>query len=244
MLDEKKNTMLKIFAGMVGIAALLLSGCVIYTNESSGPLTTDSRSIDLDKSEKVRVDLRMGAGELRIRGGAQKLVEANFSYNVPNWKPEVRYETSSFGGRLIIQQPEGKGHFGNTKNIWELRFNDGVPLDMSMNLGAGQARLDLGSLTLRNVNIEMGVGQLDLDLRGTPKKDYDVRVHGGVGQANIRLPRDVGVVADAQGGIGGISARGLEKRDGRYFNEAYGKSKVTVRLNVQGGVGQIDLISE
>jgi hypothetical protein len=75
-----------------------------------------------------------------------------------------------------------------------------------------------------------------------PKNDYDVSIHGGVGEATIYLPDGVGVVAEARGGIGGINARGLEKRDGRYVNDAYGRSKTTVRLDVHGGVGAINLV--
>jgi hypothetical protein len=51
-------------------------------------------------------------------------------------------------------------------------------------------------------------------------------------------------VADAQGGIGGITARGLVKRDGEYVNDAYGHSKTTVRLDIRGGIGAINLISD
>jgi hypothetical protein len=31
----------------------------------------------------------------------------------------------------------------------------------------------------------MGVGKLEMDLRGNPKHNYDVRIHGGIG--SIRL---------------------------------------------------------
>jgi hypothetical protein len=75
-----------------------------------------------------------------------------------------------------------------------------------------------------------------------PKNDYDVSIHGGVGEATIYLPDGAGVVAEAHGGIGGINARGLEKRDGRYVNESYGHAKTTVRLDVHGGIGAINLV--
>jgi predicted membrane protein len=104
--------------------------------------------------------------------------------------------------------------------------------------------LDLGELSLRRVNVEMGVGELRMDLRGTPKNDYAVSIHGGVGEATIYLPTGVGVEAEAEGGIGGIHTTGLEKRDGRYVNDALGHSKNTVRLDVQGGIGEIRLIAE
>ena len=42
--------------------------------------------------------------------------------------------------------------------------------------------------------------------------------------------------------VGGINARGLEKRDGRYVNDAYGHAKTNIRLDVHGGIGSINLV--
>ena len=112
-----------------------------------------------------------------------------------------------------------------------------------MNCGAGESRLDLGDLTLRRVNVEMGVGELRMDLRGAPKNDYSVYIRGGVGEATVYLPEGVGIEADVEGGIGGIHAPGLEKRDGRYVNDSYGHAKTTVRLDIRGGIGAINLIA-
>jgi predicted membrane protein len=104
--------------------------------------------------------------------------------------------------------------------------------------------MNLGSLDLRSVRIEMGVGEVRVDLRGKPTRDYNVNIQGGVGQATVYLPRDVGVVAKAAGGIGNISVHGLEKRGGQYINPAHENAPVTIHLNVEGGVGEINLIAE
>jgi N-terminal domain of toast_rack, DUF2154 len=226
-----------------GLLAFLLLGCVI-DNVQTGPTEHDTKSIPLDKSEMVRASLRMGAGELRIRGGSAQLMEADFTYNVPSWKPEVRYDGGGFRGHLTIEQPGHEhNHFGHTKYEWELRFNNDTPLSLNLQFGAGRAQLDLGSLSLEGVEIHMGVGQLDLDLKGQPKKDYQVTVHGGVGEATIHLPDSVGVIANAHGGIGSISAHGLHKSGGRYVNDAYdNNAKVNVRLDINGGIGAINLI--
>ena len=45
----------------------------------------------------------------------------------------------------------------------------------------------------------------------------------------------------ATGGIGSISAGGLKSEGDEYVNELYGKSPVTLRLDVAGGVGNIEL---
>jgi hypothetical protein len=65
-----------------------------------------------------------------------------------------------------------------------------------------------------------------------------------VGQASIRLPKNVGVIAEASGGIGSIEVHGLKHSGGSYTNEAYGKSPTTIRLKVEGGIGQIVLSEE
>ena len=69
-------------------------------------------------------------------------------------------------------------------------------------------------------------------------------IEGGVGQATIRLPKDVGVHVDASGGIGSVDAHGLRKEDGAWVNDAYGKSATSIELTVHGGVGQIELLEE
>jgi len=104
--------------------------------------------------------------------------------------------------------------------------------------------LDVGDLSLKSVEVEMGVGKLSLDLRGKPRQSYDVRIRGGVGEATVRLPRDVGISAEAEGGIGEISASGLRREGHRYFNDAFDRAKVKVHLDVRGGVGAIRLISD
>ena len=222
--------------------ALCLGGCVI---ETAGPMQHDFRSIELDKSEQVRVDLQMGAGNLRVDAGTQKLMRADFSYNVPSWKPYVRYTGGPVHGNLTIEQPAHRqAHVVNTKYEWDVRLNRDVPLDVHVHFGAGHATLTLGSLTLRSVDVDMGVGRLDMDLRGNPKRNYDVRIQGGVGEAIVRLPGGVGVEADAEGGIGSINAPGMRREGHRYINVSYEHSKVRIHLEIHGGVGSIRLISD
>ncbi len=222
--------------------ALLMCGCVA---EMTGPTQHDFRSIELDKAERLRVNLRMGAGNLRVGAGTQKLMRADFAYNVPSWKPYVRYTNTGGEGDLAIEQPgTHHGHFGSTKYDWDVRLTRDVPVDLRVNFGAGEAQMEVGSLMLRSIEVDMGVGKLDLDLRGNPKHNYEVRIRGGVGEAMVRLPRDVGVVANAEGGIGEIKVAGLRKEGRDYFNDAYGQSKVTIRLDVHGGIGSIRLISD
>jgi hypothetical protein len=90
----------------------------------------------------------------------------------------------------------------------------------------------------------MGVGQVELDLRGKPAHDYNVEIHGGIGQAIVHVPSSVGIMANASGGIGDIEVHGLEKNNGHWTNAAYGHSPVTIHLEINGGIGNITLTAE
>src|SRR3954447_3657802 len=74
-------------------ALLSLTGCVIEGNHG-GATQYSSDNVEMDDSELVRLDLNMGAGDLRITDGAAKLVRADFAYSIPSWKPEIRYTRS------------------------------------------------------------------------------------------------------------------------------------------------------
>jgi hypothetical protein len=225
-------------------AALALTACSGGVSTPTGPEQHESRSVDLDKSERVAARLKMGAGELDVRGGAQKLLDADFTYNVPSWKPDLRYTSAGGTGDLVLEQPGPTSSSGNNKNHWDLRFNDKIPLDLKVEFGAGEARLDLGSLALRGLSVEIGAGTLRLDLRGAPTKDYSVRIRGGVGEATVYLPKDVGITANVSGGLGEITATGLRKTGDIYVNDSSQTAKTKIRLDIQGGVGSIKLIAE
>ena len=225
-------------------AALALAACEVNLDHA-GQVEHETRSVELDKSEMVRVEIKMGVGELRVEGGSPKLMDADFTYSGLSQKPIVHYDSSSFRGQLSVEQPSGSdgiGRHGAYK--WDLRLNNNLPLDVVAHLGVGETRMDLGSLTLRSLEVHIGVGEVRLDLRGKPKRDYDVQIHGGIGQATVYLPADVGVDASASGGIGDISARGLEKRNGRWINPAHEHAPVTIHMDVRGGIGNITMIAE
>jgi hypothetical protein len=224
-------------------AATLLAGCVITT--VTGPAQYESRSFDRQSVGHMRLELHMGAGDLRVGSGTSKLMQTYFTYNVPSWKPEIRQSGSPSQADFTISQPEGIQNLGgNNKYQWDVRLAQDVPLDLVVHFGAGQARLDLGALTLHDVEVHMGVGQLEMDLRGHPAKDYNVEIHGGIGQATVWLPSSAGVYAEAHGGIGEISTRGLHKTGGHYENDAYETAKVKVHVQITGGIGQITLIGD
>jgi hypothetical protein len=230
-----------------------------------GDVQTKSQTVELGDADSVNVAIQMGAGELDVSGGASELLEATYTYNVEELNPQATFT----GGRLEVKDSnvdEGIASLFDLdeyRNEWDLKLKEDVPMEMTVDLGAGRSNLVLGALALTGLNMDGGAGdvalhlngsqslsQLDLnmgagvvtiDLTGEWQHDLDARIVGGLGDINLRLPGDVGVRIEVATGIGDVNASGLTRDGNTYTNDAYGVSDVTLRIDIDGGVGQINL---
>jgi hypothetical protein len=228
-------------------------------------LKTESQTVELGGATSVRVEIDMGAGELDVTGGAAELLEADFTYNVAELKPEVDYG----GCTLSVRTPDVDEGIGSLWDLddyryeWDLRLNDDVPMEMRVNVGAGRTDLKLGSLSLTKVDVNGGAGTVTLDVAGASslttlvanvgaggvtvdltgdwQNDLDAEINGGAGKITVRLPRGVGVRVDVERGVGKVNASGLRIDGDDYVNDAYGESEVTLEISIKSGVGEINL---
>jgi hypothetical protein len=230
---------------MMSATAVLAGACGTQRGGSQqvGKMQRESQSVGLENAQSARAELKMGAGELNITGGADQLMEGDFSYNVSDWKPKVNYDVSDQKGEIVVKQggTEGVHLDADGRNEWDIRLNDEVPTDLVVKMGAGESDLDLDSLALTGLDLQMGAGKTTVDLTGDYAQNFDASIQGGVGEATVMLPSEVGVKAKAEGGLGKINAKGLKKVGNSYVNDAYGESDVTLNVDVQGGVGEINL---
>lgn len=230
--------------GLLVLAMLVVSttGCAWTTQ--TGELRSETETVELDGAERAVVHLRMGAGELDLSGGAdgETLAEATFTYNVPDWQPTIDYAVAGDEGELWIEQPEVSNlGLESYRYAWDVRLSEAVPMQPDIGLGAGESAIDVSALSLSELELNVGVGGVDLDLTGDRARDVDVTVRGGVGEATVLLPSDVGVEAKVGGGLGDLNVSGLTEQGDVYVNEAYGASEATIRLDIEGGLGGVTL---
>ncbi len=249
--------------------ALISLGCSVngvkFESVEVGELIQDSKTITREDAKEVRVTVKMSAGDLKVNGGADDLLEADFTYNVEEWKPEVEYQVKDDEGRLTLRQPDTDKFSarGDIRYEWDLQFDDETPLNIRVECGAGNTDLDLSTLnvtqldvklgagdaeldlnknrSLSDLDITMGAGKLTLDLTGQWEEDVTVAIQGGVGDITLLLPEDIGVKVNVTKGIGDIDNSGLYERDGAYVNKAYDDADVRLEVTLQAGVGQINL---
>jgi len=233
------------------VAFVLVIGMLIwhgrgYSRGRGGVFGTKhtTKIVEPQRAKSARAKLEMGAGQLTINGGSANLLEADFSFSDSYDEPRVEYNVAEGVGQLTVSQDSRSAHIGHSENDWSLHFSKDIPLELKIDMGAGQGNLHLRDVPLTRLDLNIGAGQVDVDLTGDRKTDLTADIEGGVGQANIRLPKNVGVIVHASGGIGSIDAHGLKHEDDSYTNDAYGKTPVTIRLKVEGGIGEIVLSQE
>jgi len=230
---------------VVLLAALLLASCVSSDDARVGELRTESKTVKLGDAKSVSGKIQIGAGDLKINGGAEKLLEADFTYNVAKLKPEVEFTD----GTLVVQHPDVRGYrtlqdIKDFRNEWDLRLNNDVPMNLSLEMGAGTSDLQLAGLSLTGLDVTLGAGKSTVDLSGNWARDLDVIFDTGAANITVRLPKDVGVRVEVEAGLGRIEASGLKQNGYVYTNKAYGTSEVTLHINIMTGIGQINLVVE
>lgn len=242
-----------VLLSVLALSILLTAGCMVRVGDFEVQLGDIDRvdigetidmeyALPLDDIERAVVELRMTSGRLNLEGGASDLLQAAFEYNVQEWEPTIEYAKDGDLGNLRIEQPINVTiGDGEARNEWTLRLNQDVPMDLTVQLGAGEAQLDVRGMDLRQLKVQMGAGRVHVDLSGNWQKDFSVDIERGVGEATLLLPSESGVRIAATSALGEVILKGLEKQGDFYVNQAYGVSDVTIDIDVIGAVGSLRL---
>jgi hypothetical protein len=248
---------------VLGLMAFAFTGCI--ASVEVGELRKEQETVELLGAKAVRVEIDVGVGKLTVSGGSDELMNADFEYNVEKWEPIIDYDVRDREGVLKVVQPSAGARrvTKRAKCEWNLKLNDDVPavLDVKMgagegklhlgnlnltwatiNLGAGEVAIDLsGSRSLERLEVGMGAGSATLDLSGNWTNDLKAEIGGGVGECTVIVPRETGARVKADKGIGKLNVTGLTRDGDYYVNNAYGKTDATIEVSVEAGVGAINL---
>ncbi|MCF6136302.1 toast rack family protein [Pseudalkalibacillus berkeleyi] len=204
---------------------------------------TVKKVIERSNETELNATLVIGTGKLHISGGTDKIMDANFSFKGEGLEPIVDYEISeNRKGQLTVSQCSSKfANMFNPKQDWQMTLNDQLPLLINLELGAGKSKLNLSSLNMKELNIEAGMGETEIDLTGNWLESFNVNIENGVGKTKIYLPKHIGVKLDVDKGVGKVHADYFIKVGSSYQNQAYENAKTKIDVKVDVGVGDVIL---
>lgn len=245
------------------VALFLITSCDLATLEI-GPVKTEATTVELGGARSVQTELSMGTGRIKLAGGSATLMDGTVTYNVDDWQPEVQYTVGDELGLLSVSQPAYKNslpvNLGDIRYEWDLRLSNDVPMDISVTMGAGEGDLVMADLLLDSLTFKGGAGEVSIDLRGSSVSDLDVAlgagdvtldlsgvwqqdlnatIKGGLGRVTLILPNASGARVTTKGMLSKINAPELTNDRGVYTNDAYGQSGVSLRIDIESGIGEI-----
>ena len=190
-----------------------------------GDTETAHHEFDADQIEGVRAVVQMGAGVLTVgRMDADKAEQTALSVDITDNVVEsissVRYTISD-----------------------TVRVAPDLPLDLVIEMGAGELSIQADDLQVTTLSIEMGTGSGIVDLSGIARDSFNGTIDNGMGSVELYLPSDVAVRVEAHAALGSVDAETLThlEDDDIYVNSLYSPGRPALTLRVDAAVGSVEV---
>ena len=129
----------------VAVTALWMMACG-GMGGPAGPVVREHHTVERGAATSARVEIDMSAGDLAMKSGATVLFEGDFDFNIPALKPAIAYAVDGGTGALKVSQGSASGNY---QNSWRQSLDETTPVDLSVSLSAGDAKIMLGRLSLQ-----------------------------------------------------------------------------------------------
>lgn len=225
---------------MVMALALGSLACGITINQPVNPIevgSTQTMAINVPflDAEKAQVRIEFGAGELNIEPGAlNALIEGTATYNVDELQPKVSVSGNEVlirTGKLEVRPFPLIEAQRNLKNEWNLKIGN-QPIDLTINAGAYQGRLELGGLALTSLEVNDGASEVNLSFSQPNNAQMDTfRYSTGASDVDLTY-------------LGNANFSRLIFRGGAgsYLLDFRGQLARDAQVTIEAGISQITLL--
>ena len=217
---------------LIAISILLLSCTVNIPAEQvevSDTMTLLISESLPESSQLAELQISMAGGKLDITGGADNWVEGKIDYNVPLWQPEV-IRTDN---RLEITQTwkENLNFSDKIVNKWSLKLGQ-APMDITINAGAYDSRLDLSGVPVTGLDISDGASNTVVTF-SEPNPTVMEKLQYKSGASNIEFD-----------GLGNANFKEMrfEGGAGSYKFDFSGQLQQDAQVDIRGGAGSFEII--
>jgi hypothetical protein len=215
----------------------------------SSRATATSISQELGEISRLNVQLQLAAAETHVDGLSDRRQGVQGSYNTTtDLGVTVEYRTSGDTGYLTIQQ--GGANQDNSaallgqeiSTVMNLSLPADIPIELKVDMGAGEAVLDLSGLTIQSVSMAGGAGRLDVTLPA--QGNFPVEVSAGVGEIIIRVPRSLEARLSGQVFLSslGVPSRFENLGDRTWQTAGYASAANRAEITINQAVGSVEIV--
>lgn len=240
---KSKSLIRYITWGLFFIIIILFGFYNQYKFKSDFVLGSNSNVNIENRSETTigKLDLKIGGGNIDIRSTNDKLIKAR----IPNSRiqKKVRFSSDNTKADIDIEQKSDHISFGSKKDYdYDLELNENLLWNLDIDTGAVNGTMDFTNLKVKKLDIDMGVSNLNL-LFGDRQEKTKVDIDGGITNLGITIPENLGVRIKIDGGLKNtnINKLGWKKTGGQYISPNYDEAEKKLEIDVDTGIGKLDV---
>jgi len=200
----------------------------------------------LDGATQARVIVEPGVGALHIealpesanlvegiiRVGRRQGVARDFAVKNGVATFKLRNTANSFGPAII-----GTGG----QQSWDLGLSPGVPLHVDVDLGVGEFDLDLAGLTVSDLVVNMGLGRTTVILPDEGR--FEAKIESAIGETVVVVPDGMAVRVQVDTGLAASQLPGgYQRHDDIYTSPGYASADNRVDLKVSQAIGNVKIL--
>jgi uncharacterized membrane protein len=221
----------------------VISGGEETETEEPSPGTT---TLGRNGATALDLQLRLGAGEIMIGAGTDETILMNLTAGNGISTPRYDYSSALCDTVRKVRIRSRHSFSGSwcsehSLNSWDIRLNRDVPVLLDINNKAGRTRLALGELSLSALKIRNGAGETQIDLAGYHGGNFDATIKNGVGSLVIRMPKDSNLNVRIHRGIGDADVRGFMVEGDTYLTRTERPGAPQITCQIRQGIGSIKL---
>lgn len=226
------------------IVITITSFIIFYGVKNDTKPILNENPFKVERSEKTNyssIVIKSGVGKVNITGGSEEFADGNLRSNISNLKMDN--DTSSEKQKLFLEVESGDGieSLSGIENDLTVKLSSELPTDISLNLGVADTRLDLREVLVNDLDIEIGVANLDL-IMGDKAEMAKVNLRSGLSSIKISLPDDAGSRIIIKEGLSSKQLKDLEKIDDKTYQTAnYDEAEKKIEIDLDIGLSRLEI---
>lgn len=174
-----------------GLALLLLSALLLLAGSSCigyASAGTLKSTVDAGGATAVAASFRLNHGRLAIGGGASNLMRGAFTTD-NKYDPSVTYSVDDQQGTLAVTQTDTHSSFAMIPidSSWTVNLNDEIPLDLAVENGGARLDLNLDTLTITRLALNVGGGAASISLDGVQRELTSLQLNATSGDVDLQM---------------------------------------------------------
>ena len=224
------------------VGPLLLIGLglwILWPSQMKEELAEETIHIPLEGAHRAEIHIQHGVGHLRVSASESSdvIVSGTFRGGLA-YERQQQDDTLQLKMRVRSHAPwkwfSGRGF------DWDTKINKELPLELHIEGGLSENRLDLSDLQITDLHVEGGLSSTEITLPAHAGATQ-VYLESGLASLNVRIPEGVAARVQSESGLSSVHVdeKRFPKSGDIYLSPDFDRAENRVNIRVESGLGSV-----